>query len=70
MSAQLKHYLRVALESCVEYFAPRFVLLGVILLVVVVALVPPVFLALGLVSGLVIALLPIKKNLKSATLPS
>lgn len=70
MSEQFKHYLRIALQSCVEYFAPRLVLLGLILLVILVALVPPVFLALGLGSGLAFALLPIKKNLRPATLPS
>jgi hypothetical protein len=70
MSAQVKHYLGIAAESCVKYFAPRLVLFALVLLLVVETLVPMAVLALGLAICLALALLPRKKNLRSATLPS
>jgi hypothetical protein len=70
MSAQLKHYLGLALESCIEYFAPRLMLLALIAALIGATLVPSVFLVLGLVGAIAFFLFPRKKNLRSAVLPS
>jgi hypothetical protein len=70
MSTQHKHYLGIALEACVEYFAPRLVLIAFFVLLIASTLIPVVALALGLAVGLALALLPRKKNLTSAALPS